>query len=342
MLVFYLLIIVFWSAHGKCKTSDNVTECNALIHFAQSTKYFNWKNNTHWLNDSVSYCKWFGIHCNTNHNVIAMNLSSNNLNGSIPHSITDLSYLQILDFHSTKNLSQPWLYQDTIFNNTICPSSILNGSLSQLKYIDLGYSYIKGTLPNTINQLSDYMTYLRLDTCRFTGTIPNTIIELTKLNVLKIGRQPLHGTLPFFKYKYPSLTKFAINFAALNGTIPDMFDNFPNIEHLVLDGNGFEGNIPQSIGRLKHLKELGLNMNNLSGVIEYTFCDVWNISDIISDSVHCHIGSDINYSGDPYYANYEWIIPVNGDQYKCPLPWCCVNNSICNASAQSYIKPCYM
>eukprot|EP01084_Bolivina_argentea_P314269 544332_1 len=331
-----------YTENNFCDMSYNQTECSALLDLAYATKYTNWNNSNGWLNGS-SICNWFGVSCDSSHqHVVVLNLSNNNLIGSIPSSLSNLTYLNVIDFSGARDpengnaTGEMCLYQNN-FNNTILPSNILT-DLVYLTYFDVGCTLLGGTIPSNINKLIN-MKEFRIYGCLFNGTIPSTITELPKLEVLKLVRNPIIGTLPIWKTKNVNLKKLGLNFMALNGTIPDMFDMIPNVKHVVLDGNGFIGTIPISIGRLKHLEQLALNMNNLTGIIPESFCNYWNGKNETIDS-WCNIGSDTKEKGTPYYAPYWWLLPISGNKYKCPLPKCCVGNAICNQSVQSHIQPC--
>ena len=61
-----------------------------------------WKNAKDWLNPKLNHCSWYGITCDTKGNVMAMRLTSNNLSGTIPYELGQMSNLRQIDLHSNK------------------------------------------------------------------------------------------------------------------------------------------------------------------------------------------------------------------------------------------------
>jgi hypothetical protein len=56
-----------------------------------------WENNTRWLSSNHE-CEWYGIVCDEDHDILLeINLSANNLYGTIPPEVAWLSNLQALD-----------------------------------------------------------------------------------------------------------------------------------------------------------------------------------------------------------------------------------------------------
>ena len=153
-----------------------------------------WNRSDNWLSGN-SVCSWYGITCfglfdeigrilpgsssssspiileNNNPILLSINLSSNNLAGSLPPELfTGLgSSLRLLDL-SWNDLS-----------STI-PSEI--GHATGLHKIDLASNeHLTGTLPATMSLIS-HLQYLSLDGCTgLTGTVPQELKHLTRLQM---------------------------------------------------------------------------------------------------------------------------------------------------------------
>mmetsp|Transcript_17448 Transcript_17448/g.49934 ORF Transcript_17448/g.49934 Transcript_17448/m.49934 type:complete len:432 (-) Transcript_17448:413-1708(-) len=149
-----------------------------------------WNRFDNWLSAS-SVCSWYGLTCSGlfdetgrvlpgsskpvildrgNPILISLNLTSNNLIGTLPSELfTGLgSSLRLLDLKSN-DLS----------------SSIPNevGSASGLHKLDLTSNvHLTGTLPNTMSLIS-HLQYLFLDGCSLTGTIPPGLKHLSRLQL---------------------------------------------------------------------------------------------------------------------------------------------------------------
>ena len=110
---FYKLLIIlalFAGNIAKAKAQSEVAindkDSMALVDLYNYTNGDNWTNNTRWLKEPVS--KWFGIKTNANR-VTAIRLNGNNLSGTIPASIgnlTEITELALADNHLTKAIPE--------------------------------------------------------------------------------------------------------------------------------------------------------------------------------------------------------------------------------------------
>jgi hypothetical protein len=73
-------------------TVANCAEREALIALYNSTDGPNWANNSGWLGEPGTECSWYGITCE-NDIITEINLNSNQLSGTIPHEIGNLTSL---------------------------------------------------------------------------------------------------------------------------------------------------------------------------------------------------------------------------------------------------------
>ncbi len=97
-----------------------VSECQALVAFANSTHAEQWVAPTQWLANTTP-CNWVGILCNNGH-VIVLSLPQNRLQGALPPALGNLSELIVL------NLTNNGLTGDL-------PSEL--GNLNKLQTLDL-------------------------------------------------------------------------------------------------------------------------------------------------------------------------------------------------------------
>ena len=81
----------------------NAQDQVALMALYNWTDGPHWKNKTGWSNPVSS--NWFGVTVDANGRVIEINLVSNELNGTIPAQICDLSELRLLNLHGNRYLS---------------------------------------------------------------------------------------------------------------------------------------------------------------------------------------------------------------------------------------------
>ena len=180
----------------------------ALVDLYNSTDGDNWKNNANWCSDKP-LSEWYGIYTydeldyqNSGDKVYAVSLARNNLKGSLPKSIGDLSEVQSLSLYGNPisgtvpseifRLNNVELY-DCQLEAIELPKSVEDIRSSA---IDLSDNNISGDLP----ELFAYAKNLRslcLYNNQFTGTIPASYTNLISQSksVIMYGNQ-LSGRIP--------------------------------------------------------------------------------------------------------------------------------------------------
>ncbi|KAI6668465.1 hypothetical protein NL676_013518, partial [Syzygium grande] len=224
-----------------------------------------------------------------------LNLSYNQINGSLPKFPSNLGYLDLS--HNQINGSLPKFpsnlgYLD-LFHNQI------NGSLlkfpSNLGYLDLSHNLISGPIPQNIGLAMPYLYSLNLNDNLLSGSIPTSICEmenLSPLRLLDLSSNKLFGVIPSSLGNLVELTSLHMNNNSRHGEIPvtlnycrtlqilDLGENkisgsvahwigpsFPLLQILRLRGNMFNGSIPSQLCLLSVLQILDLAVNNMTGMI---------------------------------------------------------------------------
>ena len=72
------------------------SQTQALIDLYHATNGQNWKGNGNWLKNDQPCSNWFGVTCDAAHNIVRLELSYNNLVGSLPRSLWQMANLQTL------------------------------------------------------------------------------------------------------------------------------------------------------------------------------------------------------------------------------------------------------
>lgn len=136
----------------SCDTVSEIpaAECQALVILFEATGGPTWQDNSGWLTTTTP-CSWAGVICVDNQ-VDGLTLASNNLQGELPATLTDLTHLRVLDLH----------------HNAITGSIPFDlGELSTLTEIDLSFNQLTGTVPSALYQV----THHRLWGNQLEGTI---------------------------------------------------------------------------------------------------------------------------------------------------------------------------
>jgi len=137
-----LLLLLTTAATTNCAAASSSStghgsDVGALLSFKEKISHHSGVLDS-W-NQSTSYCSWEGVTCGTRHRwrVVALNLNSQGLTGTISPAIGNLTFLRSL------NLSSNTL-------QGVIPPSI--GSLMCLRRIDLSENMLTGVIPSNISR----------------------------------------------------------------------------------------------------------------------------------------------------------------------------------------------
>jgi Leucine-rich repeat (LRR) protein len=290
-------------AFTDCVTDEgagvSVAECQALVDLYNSTggPTNTWTDDELWL-VSTNVDDWFGIVVDGGH-VTQLDISNNNLVGSIPSEIQDLDWVTSLNLASN-NLSGS------------IPASM--GGMNSLAILYLYGNSLTGSIPPELGNLVT-LTELNVSENDLSGTIPPQLGNLTVLNTMQISRNSLSGSIPVEVASLPALQYFYVTgneltgsipgelftpimrYAWLNennfsGTIPSTFSSAVELRNVLLNDNYLTGLLPASIGNLTKLNTLWINYNDLYGPIPASFSNLVNLNSLI-------IGNNGFWSTDP-------------------------------------------
>ena len=151
------------------------------------------------------------------------------------------------------------------------------GNLTNLTYLNLGGNDLTGSIPPEIGNLTN-LTELFLGGNDLTGSIPPEIGNLTNLTVLSLGSNDLTGSIPPEIGNLTNLTELSLGGNDLIGSIPSEIGNLTNLTSLGLDNNDLTGSIPSEIGNLTNLTYLDLYNNQLTGSIPSEIGNLTNLT----------------------------------------------------------------
>ncbi len=199
-------------------------EYQALRALYQSTNGASWTNNTGWRDwnfnsptppDASVVNGWRGVTV-ANGRVTLLLLSDNQLTGSIP---TEL------------------------------------GNLSNLEDLWLSDNQLTGSIPTELGNLSNLIR-LQLYSNQLTGSIPTELGNLSNLRFLFLYSNQLTGSIPTELGNLSNLIRLQLYSNQLTGSIPTELGNLSNLEFLQLSDNQLTGSIPQEVLDLRVLKRL--------------------------------------------------------------------------------------
>jgi len=256
----------------------------ALIALYESTDGKHWSHRSGWKTPPLAADgfslpgtegNWHGITCNsTNTSVQGIYLSSNNLNGSLPPELGNLTQLERLEIKHNYYLSgsiPPELGNLNKLESLDLGWNELSGSippemgnLTQLKELNLDFNHLIGSIPPEMGNLINLSA---LDLCknRLSGNIPPELGNLNHLKYLSIYGNRLSGSLPPELGNLNHLEVFNLYVNRLSGSLPPELGNLTSLFWLNFAGNHFSGSLPPELGNLTHLLLLDLHGNDFSG-----------------------------------------------------------------------------
>ncbi len=205
----------------------------ALIALYDTTTGDNWSDNSGWKTPPLDVDgfampgtenTWFGVTCDSgNTTVQEIRLTNNNLVGSIPTELGNLTNLQIL---------------------------LLNTDLS----ISPDRNYLSGNIPTQLGNLLN-LQVLKFTNNQLDGQIPTQLGNLSSLQTLWLSKNQLTGNIPTELADISNLRDLRLNKNQLGGGIPTQLGTLSNLQILYLSRNELSGEIPSNFTSLTTLSD---------------------------------------------------------------------------------------
>lgn len=154
------------------ETEAIAKERAALMDLYNSTDGQNWTHNDNWGSDKPIE-GWYGVHCDFGH-IYNLSLVDNNLNGPIPESFGNLTYLNYLNL------------MDNNISGSI-PDTF--GNLVNLKTIEMNNNSLTGSIPSSFGNLEE-LDYLNLSGNKLSGEIPKEVTDRLHPSYIGWDQQP--------------------------------------------------------------------------------------------------------------------------------------------------------
>ncbi|KAK3006528.1 hypothetical protein RJ639_015901 [Escallonia herrerae] len=171
--------------------------------------------------------------------VTEISLTSQDLTGTLPPSLTKLPFIKII------NLSRNYL------NGTIPPE----WASTKLKNLCVNENRLSGPIPEYLGNITTLASMI-LGNNLFSGTVPAEFGRLVNLTDLTANN--LTGGLPSELNNLTTLSVLRLSSNNFTGKMPS-FENWKQLKKLEIQGSGFEGPIHSSISLLSNLIELRIS-----------------------------------------------------------------------------------
>ena len=287
---------------------DSNKEKESLIKIFKELGGAEWRNeNDSWLANDTEHCDWYGVTCDQRGQVVELDLTRNNLAGTMNASqfFAPLNKLKVLILTGNK-------LEGMIDFNSFYP-------LTSLKHVDLSHNELSGDVDvllapalqslnlsgnnfasmvffkfrasqNTFEKLDLTKNDIRQDVSRILENTPPSLKELVLVENHVYGHLPtplpvlvhlerfiirsnhMTGQIPELSQSFQKLEELDLSHQSHNNTggLSGPIPDLPEIIALDLSRNRLTGAIPPSIGNLPRLKKFVVSNNMLSGGIPKT------------------------------------------------------------------------
>ncbi|KAG5018821.1 hypothetical protein JHK87_014676 [Glycine soja] len=198
-------------------------------------------------------------------NLERLDLSRNNLTGSIPRSLFSLKKLKFL-----------YLYYNSL--SGVIPSPTMQGL--NLTELDFSKNNLTGSIPGELGNLKSLVT-LHLYSNYLSGEIPTSLSLLPSLEYFRVFNNGLSGTLPPDLGLHSRIVAVEVSENHLSGELPQHLCASGALIGFVAFSNNFSGVLPQWIGNCPSLDTIQVFNNNFSGEVPLGLWTSRNISSLV-------------------------------------------------------------
>jgi len=298
LIVVILVLGVFFHPSVKaqflgCTRIDQLSleDCRALEKLFYDTDGFGWRNARGWLQTNQP-CDWYGITCRTSgwpREIIHIDLSGNNLTGTLPGDLAFLSELKSIRIDN----SGPGIRLKKL--SSVIPATL--GDLQHLEVLSFNSNAFSGSIPAELGNLTN-LRELDLGSNQLTGSIPERFGQLTNLQHLDLSENKLGGAIPDTLRNLTQLKYLNISLNSLTRSLPNWIGQMNLLHFLDVSHNQLSGNIPLELRYLDQLSWLSLTNNKFTGALPLS------LASFVSEITHCELGeTQLCLPDSPPYAH---------------------------------------
>lgn len=240
-----------------------------------------WKHHANWTRPSVPICHREGIVC-AGDNIVEIELLDNNLKGTIPPEVFDLTEIKLLGFTNNQvdlSFERMDRAQNLVVlklsNTQVRSLNHLDKAAPSLKEIHLAGNQLDGPIPEVVYDLP-HVRKIFLSNNAFTGSLSDSVADMTALQELELAGNKLTGTIPTVLGAFTDLRRLQLSNNELSGNLPTELNNLTLLTALILGGQHSNQKLSGPLVRFSHapeLRTLDLRDNDFSGTIPGNFLD---------------------------------------------------------------------
>jgi hypothetical protein len=299
-----------FESRSKCTDAGNTTiDATVLIDLFRDTRGGTWILKSNWLvvNSSVSVCNWSGIGCDACGRVSRINLSQNNISGTLPMSLRDLVAVEMVDFSRNPSLSgtlEPDFSRWTAVTLVDLSFTSMSGqssahpdaegsvrSFGTCRFTTHAMGHLDGpSNPRSValpcRRHGTFLECAPNQSC-IAGYLTPECAAWTQLTYLDLSAsslsasQRISGNLSDSFSSWRFLQFFAAENTMLSGTLSTGFSSWLDLRWLSLANTKISGTLSPSFQLWFRLSVLDLSSTSLSGALDTGFAQ-WREIDTIS------------------------------------------------------------
>ena len=254
-----------WLVHNftllESYNQTTIVQRYVLATLYYSTRGSEWTDNDGWLT-AQNECDWyfrrnvFSIPiCDDLGRLQKLELNGGNgLVGTLPPELALLSNsLRFLDLSSNQ------------LKGTLPPGV---GRLTRLERLDAASNQLSGTIPSELGRLT-LMTWFNVaNNPTVSGTIPTELFAMSSCTHMGLTLLNVTGPLPSEIGRMTALTRFMMRGGHLSA-LPTELGRLTQMTQLLLSDNAIQTTVPSQLGQLTNLLELDLSNNDATGTLPY-------------------------------------------------------------------------
>jgi hypothetical protein len=186
-----------------------------------------------------------------------LDLSNNRLTGSIP----DFSSQALLDIALSSN-------------NLVGSVPATIGNLTSLEALRLDHNALVGAIPPTLGNLRN-LKFLDLEQNAIEDAIPSSLFHCRELQFVNLSKNQLRGQLDSQVWRLPKLHALLLSGNRFSGLLPTNEEPLTDLRFISISGNRFSGTFPESLCLGKKLTaiEPDCSMNDTVASEQSPECD---------------------------------------------------------------------